>query len=56
MSEVGLDEVDEANLDLTDWLIEYNNHRPHEALDYRTPLAYAYEEKVLPMTPASTKD
>lgn len=54
LSEVGLDDIYEANLDLTDWLIEYNNHRPHEALDYQTPLAYAYEHKVLPMTPART--
>jgi len=54
LSEVGLDEIGEANTDLTNWLIEYNSHRPHEALDYRTPLAYAFEEKVLPMTPAST--
>ena len=54
LSEVGLDAIAEANLDLTNWLIEYNHHRPHQALDYRTPLAYAFEEKVLPMTPAST--
>jgi transposase InsO family protein len=56
LSEVGLDDIQEANGDLTDWLIEYNNHRPHEALDYQTPLAYAYENKVLPMTPARTKN
>lgn len=54
LSEVGLDELPEANQDLTDWLIEYNNHRPHEALDYQTPLAYAYKNDVLPMTPART--
>jgi transposase InsO family protein len=54
LSEVGLDDIQEANLDLTEWLIEYNNHRPHEALDYQTPLAYAYKEKVLLMTPART--
>lgn len=54
MSEVGLDDIGEANSDLTEWLVEYNNHRPHEALDYRTPLAYAYKNQVLPMTPAST--
>jgi putative transposase len=55
LSEVGLDDIPEANLDLTDWLIEYNNHRPHQALDYLTPLAYAEKTKVLPMYPASTK-
>lgn len=54
LSEVGLDDISEANLDLIDWLIEYNNHRPHEALDYQTPLAYASEHQVLPMTPSST--
>jgi len=54
LSEVGLDDPDEANLDLTNWLIEYNFHRPHQALDYQTPIAYAYQTKVLPKTPAST--
>lgn len=54
LSEVGLDDIQEANEDLTDWLIEYNNHRPHQALDYLTPLAYAEKTKVLPMYPAST--
>lgn len=54
LSEVGLDDILEANLDLTNWLIEYNNHRPHQALDYLTPLAYAVKIKVLPMYPAST--
>jgi transposase InsO family protein len=54
LSEIGLDEIDEANHDLTEWLIEYNSYRPHESLDYLTPLAYAYEKKVLPKTPAST--
>ena len=55
-SEVGLDEIDAANTDLTDWLIEYNSIRPHQALDYKTPLAYAatYFPEVLPMSPAST--
>lgn len=56
LSEVGLDNIDEANKDLTNWLIEYNNLRPHETLDYQTPLAYAYQKfpEVLPMCPAST--
>lgn len=56
LSEVGLDEIKEANLDLTDWLIEYNNERPHQSLDYLTPLEYANQNyfKVLPMTPART--
>lgn len=54
LSEIGLDDIQEANLDLTNWLVEYNNHRPHESLDYLTPLAYASKVRVLPMYPAST--
>jgi len=56
MSEVGLDDIQEANLDLTAWLIEYNSVRPHQTLDYQTPLSYAqtYKPEVLPMTPART--
>ena len=53
---VGLDNISQANLDLAKWLIEYNAHRPHQALDYQTPLGYAQERffKVLPMWSAST--
>lgn len=56
LSEVGLDNINEANLDLTKWLIKYNSYRPHEALDYKTPLEYAQDNffKVLPMWSAST--
>ncbi len=56
-SEVGLDDIQEANKDLTKWLIKYNSYRPHQALDYKTPLAYAQDTffKVLPMWSASTK-
>lgn len=56
LSEAGLDEIPEANQDLTDWLIEYNFKRPHQSLDYQTPIEYAcqYYSKVLPMTPART--
>jgi transposase InsO family protein len=56
LSEVGLDEIPAANLDLTAWLLEYNNQRPHAALDYQTPIEYANEHyfKVLPMWPART--
>ena len=58
-SEVGLDNIPEANQDLTDWLIKYNSVRPHQSLDYLTPLEYAEKyyfgkDKVLPMYPAST--
>lgn len=56
MSEVGLDDPQEANRDLTKWLIEYNSVRPHQALDYQTPLDYAQKNyfKVLPMWSART--
>lgn len=36
---------------LTEWLIEYNFHRPHEALNYETPMKIA---KVLPMYSSCT--
>lgn len=56
LSETGLDDTGEANLDLTNWLVEYNSIRPHETLDYKTPLEYAYQRfpEVLPMCPART--
>jgi transposase-like protein len=56
LSEVGLDDIDEANKDLTKWLIKYNSYRPHQALDYKTPLEYAQENffQVLPMWSART--
>lgn len=56
LSEVGLDDVQEGNRDLTNWLIEYNSVRPHQSLDYQTPLEYAHNNyfQVLPMYPAST--
>jgi len=57
-SVVGLDDIKRANKDLTKWLIKYNSYRPHQALDYKTPLQYAQDNffKVLPMWPASTRD
>lgn len=50
-SDVGLDDIDEANKDLTKWLVKYVSYRPHESLEYQTPLEYAQEQffKVLPM-------
>ena len=56
LSEVGLDNINDANKDLASWLIEYNNVRPHETLDYLTPLEYAqkYYFKVSPMWSACT--
>lgn len=55
LSEVGLDDLDDGNLDLTQWLVEYNANRPHQALAYLTPLAYASAHHGLPMSPASTE-
>ena len=54
----GLDDILLTNAELTDWLIYYNNVRPHQALDYKTPLQYAQDNffKVLPMWSASTID
>jgi transposase InsO family protein/transposase-like protein len=56
-SEVGLDDIAEANRELTTWLVKYNSYRPHETLDYKTPLEYAQEQffKVLPMWSARTQ-
>ena len=56
LSKVGLDDIEEANKDLTNWLIKFNSYRPHEALDYKTPLEYAQENffQVLPMWSART--
>jgi transposase InsO family protein len=56
-SKTGLDDIQEANKDLTNWLVKYNSYRPHQALAYKTPLEYAHENffKVLPMWPASTR-
>jgi len=57
MIDIGLEDVQEFNLRLLDWLIEYNSVRPHEALDYLTPLEYidqVLKEKVLPMSSSCT--
>lgn len=56
LSEIGLDDILEANHNLTTWLIKYNNYRPHETLDYLTPLEYAQQNffKMSPMWSAST--
>lgn len=56
MSETGLDDILKANTNLTEWLVEYNTHRPHEALDYQTPFGYAEQHffQVLPMWSART--
>lgn len=43
------------NRRLTEWLIEYNFRRPHQSLDYLSPINFSYKyHKVLPMYPSST--
>jgi putative transposase len=50
MSNVGLDELTSTNEDITKWLTEYNTIRPHQSLDYLTPIEYATKHfKVSPM-------
>jgi len=50
----------ELNSRLTEWLIEYDFHRPHQSLAYLTPIAYIEKalakirSPVLPMWSAST--
>jgi transposase len=48
-------DVKEFNRRLTEWLVEYNFRRPHQTLDYSTPINFHYKyHKVLPMYPSST--
>lgn len=43
------------NQRLTEWLIEYDFNRPHQSLDYLSPIEYLNKyQKVLPMSPSST--
>ncbi len=43
------------NRRLTEWLVEYNFRRPHQALGYEVPVEYHYKyQKVSPMYPSST--
>jgi transposase InsO family protein len=48
-------DCDAFNRKLTEWLIEYNFKRPHQALGYQVPVEYHYmNQKVSPMYPSST--
>jgi transposase InsO family protein len=43
------------NRELTEWLVEYNFNRPHQSLNYLTPIQFESNySKVLPMYPSST--
>jgi len=58
MTQTPIEDIQPFNLDLTEWLIEYNSVRPHQALDYLTPLEYIdilQHNKVLPMSPSHTR-
>jgi len=52
---------EELNPRLTEWLIEYNFNRPHQSLDYLSPIEYIEKQlakihsPVLPMWSASTR-
>jgi transposase InsO family protein len=49
------DDVKYFNQKLTEWLIHYNFQRPHQSLDYMSPINFSYKyHKVLPMYPSST--
>lgn len=52
LTDVGLEEINPFNERLTEWLVEYNSIRPHQALDYLTPLEYI--DNVLPMSSSHT--
>lgn len=49
------DDIKYFNQKLTEWLIHYNFQRPHQSLDYMSPINFSYKyHKVLPMYPSST--
>lgn len=57
LAEVDVAETDLCNDLLLDWLIDYNAHRPHQTLDYLSPLQYLekHHNQVLPMSPSYTQ-
>lgn len=44
------------NQKLTEWLIEYNFHRPHQSLNYETPINFNNSVRVSPMYPSRTSN
>ena len=50
-------DIDLFNKRLTEWLIEYNFERPHQSLNYLTPIEFSQQcTKVLPMWSSSTSN
>lgn len=47
-------DVVKFNHNLAEWLIEYNFNRPHESLNYETPINFNNSTKVSPMYPSWT--
>lgn len=47
-------DVIQFNHNLTEWLIEYNFRRPHQSLNYETPINFKNNTKVSPMYSSST--
>ncbi len=49
-------DTNQFNKELTEWLIEYNFRRPHQSLDYETPINFTQKQlRVLPMWSSRTK-
>ena len=53
ITDIDLEDTREFNHYLLDWLVEYNSIRPHQALDYLTPLSYI-DTNLLPMSSSRT--
>jgi transposase InsO family protein len=64
-ADIDIEDINKANKSLTEWLIEYNTKRPHESLNYDTPVEYVEKmidnesksdsSNVLPMSSVSTR-